>query len=258
MHHARTIAAAISILSITVACGGARPAASTPEPAMASSEDPKHGGHAGHGHHAGHHGHHAPGGVGHDFADADQWATVFDDPARDAWQQPQHVIELLDVFPGQVVVDVGAGTGYFERYLSRAVGGAGVVHALDSEPAMIAYLEERAKREAWPNVRPRVVQTDDPGLPRAGVDRVLVVDTWHHLPKRVEYAKAIAAALTPGGAIAIVDFTLESELGPPPAMRIAPETVVQELAQAGLAATIVDERLPHQYVVIGRKPTGRP
>ena len=204
-----------------------------------------------------HHGHHAAT-PDHDFADAAAWAKVFDDSARDAWQKPEEVVALLGALPGQVVADIGAGTGYFERYLSRAVGGAGTVYALDSEPQMIEYLTARAAREAWPNVIPKVVTAGDPGLPSAGVDRVLVVDTWHHLLDRPQYARAISAALRPGGSIAVVDFTLEAPLGPPAAMRVTTDVVIAELTGAGLVAAVADESLPHHYIVIARKPTGRP
>lgn len=230
-----------------LACGGSSSRSAAPVPP----------GHDHAAHHA-HHGHHAVGGHGdHDFKDAAAWAKVFDDPARDAWQKPEEVVALLGALPGQVVADVGAGTGYFERYLSRAVGGAGVVYALDTEPDMVEYLTARAARDAWPNVVAKLVVPGDPGLTSASVDRVLIVDTWHHLPDRLAYARLLAAALRPGGAIAVVDFAPDAPMGPPPAMRLAADRVVAELAQAGLDARIADESLPHQYVVLAHKPTGR-
>src|SRR5882672_603308 len=69
----------------------------------------------------------------HRFEHAEQWAKQFDDPARDAWQRPQEVVAALMIRPGMTVADIGAGTGYFEPWLSRAVGGSGMVLALDIE-----------------------------------------------------------------------------------------------------------------------------
>ncbi|MBK7073122.1 MAG: methyltransferase domain-containing protein [Myxococcales bacterium] len=209
---------------------------------------------AGHAAHAGHHGHHA-GHAAHDFADAAHWATVFDDPARDAWQKPDEVVALLAPGPGQIVADIGAGTGYFEPYLTRAVGGAGKILALDSEPAMVAYIAQRATAELWSNVVAQVIAADDPGLPTAGVDRVLIVDTWHHLPDRPRYAAKLALALRPGGTLAVVDFTRDAPMGPPAVARLDAATVAAELTAAGLVARIADESLPHQYVVLATKPT---
>lgn len=241
---------ALASLVVLAACGGrAAPSSSTTPPAPTDAEH--------HAEHDAHHGHH-PGTAAHDFADATAWAAVFDDPARDAWQKPDEVVALLAPGPGQTVADIGAGTGYFERYLTRAVGGAGKILAIDSEPAMVTYIAERARRELWSNVVAQHSAVDDPGLPAAQIDRVLVVDTWHHLADRPRYAAKLAAALRPGSTLVVVDFTLDATMGPPPAARIAPEVVVAELAAVGLAARIADESLPHQYVIVATKPTGAP
>jgi predicted methyltransferase len=200
-----------------------------------------------------HQGHEVHGGMHHRFEHAEDWVPMFDDPARDVWQRPAEVVRLLALSPGMTVVDLGAGTGYFMRYLSRAVGAEGHVLALDVEPDMIRHLKERAAKEQLGNVEPRVVQPDDPGLPDGSVDRILVVDTWHHIAERAAYSKKLAAALKPGGFALIVDFTKESKNGPPPEMRLNPEQVAEDLAGGGLDAAAVKELLPEQYVVIGRK-----
>ena len=80
------------------------------------------------------------------FADVEQWVAVFDDPARDAYQKPREVVRALRIRPGMRVADVGAGTGYFSRYLSAAVGAAGTVLAVDTEPELVRYLRERAEK----------------------------------------------------------------------------------------------------------------
>src|SRR5689334_2126870 len=66
------------------------------------------------------HDHHG-GGMPHRSEHADEWAKSFDDPARDAWQQPDRVLEALALTPAMTVADVGAGTGYFAVRLARAV-----------------------------------------------------------------------------------------------------------------------------------------
>jgi cyclopropane fatty-acyl-phospholipid synthase-like methyltransferase len=185
----------------------------------------------------------------HRFEKADDWAPMFDDPKRDAWQQPDRVVGALALQPGMTVADVGAGTGYFEKRLAGAVGATGSVIAVDVEPDMVRYLRERAHREKTPNVEARLGATDDPKLAPASVDRILIVDTWHHISDRVAYSKRLASALRPGGFVLVVDFTLETDKGPPKPMRIAPERVIDELRQAGLQAAVVDVGLPDQFVV---------
>jgi predicted methyltransferase len=186
----------------------------------------------------------------HHFTDPAQWSKKFDDPARDAWQRPAEVVSLLRIAPGTTVADVGAGTGYFEPYLSRAVGPAGVVFAVDVEPEMVRWLEDRSARDHWGNVRPQLGDTSDPKLPAGRVDRVLIVDTWHHIAERIAYARKVRAGLAPGGTLAIVEFTLDSPEGPPKQHRIAPAALIDELRAAGFTAEQVTASLPYQYVVV--------
>src|SRR5262249_28911877 len=127
-----------------------------------------------------HDAHHHHGPLVHRFESAEAWAKDLDDPARDAWQKPAEVIAALRIEPGMTVVDLGAGTGYFLPHLSRAVGPQGKVIALDIEADMVRYMKERAGREGLPNVEARQVSPSDPALPPGSVDRVLIVDTWHH------------------------------------------------------------------------------
>lgn len=202
--------------------------------------------------------HHELGQRGHDnqpmhhrFENADEWAKQFDDPERDTWQMPDKVVAAVKLQPGMTVADVGAGTGYFEARLSRAVGPTGKVLAVDLEPDMVRYMTERAKRENTPNVEARIGKPDDPGLP--AVDRILIVDTWHHISDRTSYAKKLVAALKPGGMVVVVDFKLESEKGPPKQHRMTAEQVIAELESAGLRGQFVDVGLPDQYVVSASK-----
>ncbi len=231
------------LLVLFVACGGSRPAEpSSPAPAASAST---------HAHHDHDHGHDGP--LVHRFEKAEEWAKVFDDPARDAWQKPADVVAAMQIGGGMVVADIGAGTGYFEPYLSRAVGAKGSVLARDIEPDMVRHLGERAKREGLANVKADLSTTDDPKLPAGGVDRILVVDTWHHIASREAYAAKLRDALAKGGKIFVVDFTMESKNGPPPQHRIPPEQVMRELASAGLHTEIVDAKLPEQYVVVATR-----
>jgi SAM-dependent methyltransferase len=189
-----------------------------------------------------------------DFSDAKGFAKAFDDPARDAWQRPAEVIDLLHIEPGSVVADLGSGTGYFAGWLSRAVGPGGQVLALDVEPKMIEFVKQRAEQQGLANVVPRLVALDDPALAPGSVARVLIVDTWHHIDDRARYASKLAQALAPGGEIWIVDFTPESDVGPPARYRVTAEQAVSELEAGGLKAEIVSgEQLPKQYVVRGSR-----
>ena len=220
-------------------CGAAAPPA---PPAEHAHEHSEHG-----------HGDHEHGPLVHRFQDAAQWAKDFDDPARDAWQRPAEVIAAMKISEGQTVADIGAGTGYFLPYLARAVGPKGKVLGLDIEPDMVRYMRERAGREGLVPVEARVVALDDPGLAAGAIDRVLIVDTWHHIDGRTAYAAKLRDALAPGGAVFVVDFRMEARRGPPAHHRLRPEQVMDELTAAGLQASLIEESLPDQYIVVGRR-----
>jgi len=87
----------------------------------------------------------------HGFSGAQEWAKVFDDPMRDAWQKPHEVIQALALKPDAVVADIGSGTGYFAVRFAHMVP-KGKVYGLDTEPDMVKYLAERAKREGLRNL----------------------------------------------------------------------------------------------------------
>jgi predicted methyltransferase len=106
----------------------------------------------------------------HSFADVKYWSSIFDDPRRDEWQKPQALVDALQVRPGMTVADLGAGTGYFSRYLSAAVGPQGAVLAIEIEPTLLTHLRERAEREHSDNLVPVLASADNPRLPSAGVD----------------------------------------------------------------------------------------
>jgi predicted methyltransferase len=227
-------------LGLVVACGGST------APAPTSGEHARHEPADGQGHQ--HHGE-----MPHRFERAEDWARYFDDPGREAWQKPDEVVALAELSPGMTVVDLGAGTGYFLSRLSRAVGPGGTVIATDIEPDMVRYMNERAAREQLANVRAIAAPADDVGVAAGSVDRVLIVDVWHHIADRERYAGRLAAALKPGGAVLVVDFTPDTRRGPPPEHRLAPDRVIAELKAGGLRAELATESLPDQYVVIGRR-----
>ena len=216
------------------------------EPAPPAADGHAAGEHSGGQHHGGDHAT-----VTHRFDDVERWAGVFDDPARDAWQKPAELVAALGLQPGDVVADIGAGTGYFNPYLARAVGADGRVIAVDIEPNLVLHMAARAKKEATPQVEARLGLPGDPMLARGEVDLILIVDTFHHVSDRVAYFSALRGALrTPGGRLVVVDFLKEGEIpvGPPPAARIAADQVTAELGAAGWEP--VDDHdalLPYQY-----------
>jgi cyclopropane fatty-acyl-phospholipid synthase-like methyltransferase len=191
-------------------------------------------------------------GMKHDFSDTAKFEAAFDNPERVAWQKPEHVVALMGIAPGMTVVDLGAGTGFFDPYLAGAVGKDGKVIALDVEPNMVEHLKKRVAEAGLAQVEPRLAATDDPGLAPGSVDRILIVNTWHHIDDRGLYAAKLRAGLRPGGSIWVVDFDKTSTKGPPAQHKLEPREVIAELTAGGLVAEQASEELADQYVVVAR------
>jgi predicted methyltransferase len=184
----------------------------------------------------------------HSFHDAEKWAHVFDDPARDAWQKPHEVIQALSLKPDAIVADIGAGTGYFSARLSRMLS-KGKVYAVDVEPDMVKYLGERAEREHLANLSPVRGSATEANLPEP-VDLALFVDVYHHIDERARYFDRLKDSLKAGGRVAIIDFRMDAKDGPPRAARIAPAQVKREMARAGYALAEDFTFLPNQYFLV--------
>jgi SAM-dependent methyltransferase len=189
---------------------------------------------------------------GRHFSDADEWAKSFDDPARDEWQMPARVVDALQLKSGELVADIGAGTGYFTVRLAKSPASP-TVYAVDIEPSMVEYVKQRAAREGLKNVVPVQAGADRTNLPEP-VDLVLIVDTYHHIPDRVAYFTALKARMKPGARLAIIDFRKDSPSGPPVEFRFTPDEIGAELANAGFALRTSHDFLPRQvFLVYGMK-----
>ena len=190
----------------------------------------------------------------YDFSGAEKWVGVFDDPARDEWQKPHEVLTALALAPDATVADIGSGTGYFTVRLAHFVS-EGRVYGVDIEPDMVQYLSKRAKETGLRNITAVAGKADDPRLP-SSVDRVLVVDTYHHIGDRIAYFARLRGSLKPGARVAIIDFDARSPIGPPPSERLSSEQVTAEMKSAGYELVQHHDFLPRQYFLVFAPRTG--
>ena len=189
----------------------------------------------------------------HSFGDAEKWAKVFDDPERDAWQKPHEVIKALALKPDAIIADIGAGTGYFSARFANMTP-RGRVYGVDTEPEMVKHLAERARREGLKNLTAVAGKPDDPGIPE-NADLVILVDVYHHVEDRARYFRNLQKSLKPGGRVAVIDFRMDSPVGPPKRARVAPAAVKAEMKSAGYVLAQEHAFLPNQYFLVF-KPTG--
>jgi len=183
--------------------------------------------------------------------DSAAYIAMLEDPKRDVYQKPGEVVAALALKPGQVVADIGAGSGYFAVRLAREVGSGGRVYGVDVSPEMIVHLNRRLRDAAVTNVQTVLSAPDDPLLPDASVDRFFICDTWHHIDDQAKYLGLMKKMLRPGGQVVMIDFQKrELPVGPPLAMKIAREDLVKQMEGAGFRLAREHTFLPYQYFLV--------
>lgn len=182
--------------------------------------------------------------------DAAAYIAALEDPARDAYQKPREVIDALHLKEGEVIADIGAGSGYFTLRLAHHVGPKGHVYGVDISPDMIRHLNRRISDAGLPNVSTILAPPDDPLLPRR-VDRFLVVDVWHHIENQAGYLALMKKMLNPGGRVVMIDFHKKDlPVGPPPEMKIAREDLLRQMQEHGFKLVEEHTFLPYQYFLV--------
>jgi SAM-dependent methyltransferase len=172
-------------------------------------------------------------------------------PERIEEEEPDKAIDALQLKPGMIVGDVGAGVGYMSIRMAKKVGKAGKVYANDIQPQMLEKLRENAAREKIANIEPVLGDLDDPKLPANALDLVLLVDVYHEFSEPQAMLRKIRASLKPDGRLVLLEYR-----GEDPKVPIIPEhkmTVAQvklELEAEGFRLGPVIETLPRQHILI--------
>jgi arsenite methyltransferase len=183
--------------------------------------------------------------------DSKAYISFLDDPQRDAYQKPHEVIMALGLKQGEVVADIGAGSGYFTFRLAQQVGETGRVYAADVNPDMILHMNRRIRDMKLRNVVTVLSATDDPLLMDGSIDRFFICDTWHHIQSQERYLALIKKMLKPGGQVIMIDFQKrESPVGAPMEMRIAREDLIKQMEANEFKVAQEHTLLPYQYFLI--------
>jgi SAM-dependent methyltransferase len=187
------------------------------------------------------------------FAEVEKYIEFLERPDRAAWQKPGDVVRALGLHGDETVLDLGAGSGYFSFQLARAVP-RGKVVAADLEPEMIRHIHHKAVAEGITNLAPVIIKTDDPQVP-LDADMVFICDVLHHVQDRQAWLKKMVSEMKPGARLVLIEFK-EGNLpeGPPEAVKIPRQRMVELVNQAGLALEgEKPDLLPYQVFLVFRK-----
>ena len=174
--------------------------------------------------------------------DWQKWVNTFERPGREVYDRRYAIVDATGVRPGDVVADVGAGTGLFTRLFAERVGPAGKVYAVDISETFVNNIMRTANQHGYSNIE-GVVNTDrNVSLPEASVDIAFLVDTYHHFEYPRSMLTSIHASLKPGGALVVIDFRRDPRRSSRWVMghvRAGKTTVVEEITEAGFG--LVDD-----------------
>jgi len=183
--------------------------------------------------------------------DPKSYIGALEDPKRDAYQKPHEVIHALEIKPGEIIADIGAGSGYFTFHLARHVGDKGRVYAIDVSPDMIRHINRRIRESRTQNVISILADPDDPLLPDRSVDRFFICNVWHHVDDQTKYLSLMKKMLKPGGRIIMIDFhKKELPIGPPMQTKIARQDLIQQMEANGFKLSKEHTFLPYQYFLV--------
>jgi ubiquinone/menaquinone biosynthesis C-methylase UbiE len=154
--------------------------------------------------------------------------SIFESPGRDQRLHVDRVMDILKIGPGKNVADIGAGSGWFSVRAARRVGATGAVYAVDINPEATQYIDRRVRKESLANVRTILSRADDPLLPPASVDAVLLLKTYHEVADPIALLEHLRPALKPGARLGIIDRN-----GNGTDHGISSKIVIDEAAKAG-------------------------
>lgn len=185
----------------------------------------------------------------HRFSDVKKWAKAFEDPKRDAWQKPNEIIKAVGVKQDSIVADIGSATGYFPVRLAKVSKNA-KVWAIDLEPELVNYLNDRARVENHPNLYSILGTPYDSMIPEK-VDFIFMVNTYHHISNRIKYFKNLKLKLKQDGKVVIVDFKKKRlPFGPKVEMKLSHEEITSEMLNAGYKLNKKVDILEYQNILV--------
>jgi precorrin-6B methylase 2 len=186
--------------------------------------------------------------MGHQAAD---W---LERPEREKEERSSLLLKSLKLKAGEVVADIGAGSGYYTFPIAEQVGTSGKVYAVDIQPEMLDLIRQRMRKRKVGNVVPIKGTENDPKLPEAAIDLILLVDVYHEFSHPYEMTQGMVRALKPGGRIVFAEYRLEDANVPIKLVhKMSQRQVLREMEPHPLRHVRTLDILPWQHIIIFAK-----
>ena len=167
-------------------------------------------------------------------------------------EQPEAVLDAMGLEPGDVVADMGCGSGYYARRMAERVAPGGRVYCVDIQQEMLDIMQELADRDGVTGIVPVLGDVDDPKLPDGEVDWIILADVYHEMSDYEAMLAGMRASLAPGGRVALLEYRIEDGTGDnlksDHAMSV--RQVLAEWLPAGFALADLHEFLPGQHLFV--------
>jgi len=182
---------------------------------------------------------------------AEEWIKTLDGETRVSALKIDDVVAAMRLTDGQVVADIGAGSGLFDVPMAKAVGPKGLVYAVEIDPAFFPAIRKRAEAAHAGNIQTVLGKFTDPSLPAKNVDVALFHDVMHHVEDRAGYIKTLSRYLTPSARIVVVDY--EPGKGPhreQPPLEVSREQLTTWMKDAGFMQKEEVKLFPDKYFLV--------
>lgn len=189
-----------------------------------------------------------------------QWRGVFERDGREIWDRRTDIIQALRLQPGQVIADIGTGTGFIARMMAQEVLPGGRVYAVDIAKNFVDSTVQRARDQGLSNVIGVVNDQRSINLPDSSIDLAFTSDTYHHFEYPQSTLRSIHRALRPDGEFVVIDFIRIPGVSSPWVLghvRAGEEQVTREIEAAGFELIERLGFMQTQYFLRFRKRTRR-
>jgi ubiquinone/menaquinone biosynthesis C-methylase UbiE len=180
-------------------------------------------------------------------------------PERVEEERPDEVVAAMELEDGDIVADIGVGSGFFARRIAKKVAPSGKVYGVDIQPEFLEILKELCAKDGVENVVPVLGEVDDPLLPKGAIDWILLVDVYHEFQDPVPMLAKMRECLKDDGQVALVEYRLDGDTAAHIKLdhRMSVKQVLAEWNAAGFELTDLREFLPSQHFFVFRKDPDR-
>jgi arsenite methyltransferase len=171
------------------------------------------------------------------------------------WQDTDEIMDRLHLGAGDIVADIGAGSGFFTIPFSSRVGDKGLIFAEEIQIEMINYISRKVEEQELKNIRVIFGKPEDPSLLDNFFNLVFLANTYHELEKPFLMLENIKKDLRYSGRLAIIDWdpAKQSPFGPPIDVKVPENTIIKEVERVGFELIEKHNFMPYHYFLVFKK-----